>query len=84
MMSLTHVHDTDECIWWRDMCMRMMDAIVKPAAAPGLELRQVPVPVPGPGIRNKRKALFLPWMFEKKPVFYRLLTKYFENHGKGY
>ena len=28
---------------------RMMDAIVKPAAAPGLELRQVPVPVPGPG-----------------------------------
>ena len=29
--------------------MRMMDAIVKPAAAPGLELRQVPVPVPGPG-----------------------------------
>lgn len=42
------------------------------------------VPVPGPDIRNKRKALFLPWMFEKKPVFYRLLTKYFENHGKGY
>lgn len=42
------------------------------------------VSVPGPGIRNKRKALFLPWMFEKKPVFYRLLTKYFENHGKGY
>ena len=29
--------------------MHMMDAIVKPAAAPGLELRQVPVPVPGPG-----------------------------------
>lgn len=29
--------------------MRMMDAIVKPSAAPGLELRQVPVPVPGPG-----------------------------------
>ena len=28
---------------------RMMDAIVKPAAAPGLELRRVPVPVPGPG-----------------------------------
>ena len=27
--------------------MRMMDAIVKPSAAPGLELRQVPVPVPG-------------------------------------
>ena len=29
--------------------MRMMDAIVKPSAAPGLELRQVPVPTPGPG-----------------------------------
>ncbi len=29
--------------------MRMMDAIVKPAAAPGLELRQVPVPVPDAG-----------------------------------
>ena len=28
---------------------RMMNAIVKPAAAPGLELRQVPVPTPGPG-----------------------------------
>ena len=28
---------------------QMMDAIVKPSAAPGLELRQVPVPVPGPG-----------------------------------
>lgn len=28
---------------------RMMDAIVKPAAAPGLELKKVPVPVPGPG-----------------------------------
>ena len=28
---------------------RMMDAIVKPAAAAGLELRQVPVPAPGPG-----------------------------------
>ena len=28
---------------------RMMDAIVKPAAGPGLELRKVPVPVPGPG-----------------------------------
>ena len=28
---------------------QMMDAIVKPAAGPGLELRQVPVPVPGPG-----------------------------------
>ena len=26
-----------------------MDAIVKPAKGPGLELRQVPVPVPGPG-----------------------------------
>ncbi len=29
--------------------MQMMDAIVKPAAAPGLELRKVPVPTPGPG-----------------------------------
>ncbi len=28
---------------------KMMDAIVKPTAGPGLELRQVPVPVPGPG-----------------------------------
>lgn len=28
---------------------KMMDAIVKATAAPGLELRQVPVPVPGPG-----------------------------------
>ena len=28
---------------------QMMDAIVKPAAGPGLELRKVPVPVPGPG-----------------------------------
>ena len=28
---------------------KMMDAIVKPAAGPGLELRQVPVPVAGPG-----------------------------------
>lgn len=28
---------------------QMMDAIVKPTAGPGLELRQVPVPVPGPG-----------------------------------
>ena len=27
----------------------LMDAIVKPAAGPGLELRKVPVPVPGPG-----------------------------------
>ena len=27
----------------------MMDAIVKPTAGPGLELRQVPVPEPGPG-----------------------------------
>ena len=27
----------------------MMDAIVKPAAAEGLELRRVPVPTPGPG-----------------------------------
>ena len=29
--------------------MRYMDAIVKPTAGPGLELRKVPVPVPGPG-----------------------------------
>lgn len=29
--------------------MKMMDAIVKPTAGPGLELRQVPVPTPGPG-----------------------------------
>ena len=28
---------------------QMMDAIVKPTAGPGLELRKVPVPVPGPG-----------------------------------
>lgn len=28
---------------------RMMDAIVKPTAGPGLELRRVPVPTPGPG-----------------------------------
>lgn len=28
---------------------KMMDAIVKPSAAPGLELRRVPVPTPGPG-----------------------------------
>ena len=28
---------------------KMMDALVKPAAGPGLELRQVPVPTPGPG-----------------------------------
>ena len=28
---------------------RMMDALVKPAAGPGLELRQVPVPEVGPG-----------------------------------
>ena len=28
---------------------RLMDAIVKPTAGPGLELRRVPVPVPGPG-----------------------------------
>lgn len=28
---------------------KMMDAIIKATAAPGLELRQVPVPVPGPG-----------------------------------
>lgn len=28
---------------------KMMDAIVKPIAGPGLELRRVPVPVPGPG-----------------------------------
>lgn len=29
--------------------VRMMDAIVKPTAGVGLELRQVPIPVPGPG-----------------------------------
>ena len=29
--------------------MQLMDAIVKPAAAPGLELRQVPIPRVGPG-----------------------------------
>ena len=28
---------------------KYMDAIVKPVAGPGLELRRVPVPVPGPG-----------------------------------
>ena len=28
---------------------RMMDAIVKPVAGEGLELRRVPVPTPGPG-----------------------------------
>ena len=28
---------------------KLMDAIVKPIAGPGLELRQVPVPTPGPG-----------------------------------
>ena len=28
---------------------RLMDAIVKPEKGPGLELRKVPVPVPGPG-----------------------------------
>ena len=31
------------------MSQKMMDAIVKPVAGPGLELRQVPVPAPGPG-----------------------------------
>ena len=31
------------------MAVKMMDAIVKPSAAPGLELRQVPIPTPGPG-----------------------------------
>ena len=28
---------------------QLMDALVKPVAGPGLELRQVPVPEPGPG-----------------------------------
>ena len=28
---------------------QLMDALVKPIAGPGLELRQVPVPEPGPG-----------------------------------
>ena len=31
------------------MLSKMMDAIVKPTAGPGLELRRVPVPEPGPG-----------------------------------
>ena len=31
------------------MAANLMDAIVKPSAAPGLELRQVPIPTPGPG-----------------------------------
>lgn len=31
------------------MAANLMDAIVKPAAARGLELRQVPIPTPGPG-----------------------------------
>ncbi len=31
------------------MCERMMDALVKPVAGPGLELRQVPVPHPEAG-----------------------------------
>jgi threonine 3-dehydrogenase len=31
------------------MAQQMMDALVKPTRAPGLELRQVPVPVPGAG-----------------------------------
>ena len=31
------------------MYAKMMDALVKPSAGPGLELRQVPVPQPGPG-----------------------------------
>jgi len=29
--------------------MQMMDALIKPTAGPGLELRQIPVPTPGPG-----------------------------------
>ena len=29
--------------------MQLMDALVKPVEGPGLELRQVPVPIPGPG-----------------------------------
>ena len=39
---------------------QMMDALVKPAAGPGLELRQVPVPTPGPGevlIKLRKTAL---------------------------
>ena len=28
---------------------QLMDALVKPVAGPGLELRQVPIPEPGPG-----------------------------------
>ena len=31
------------------MIPKMMDAIVKPVAGVGLELRRVPVPEPGPG-----------------------------------
>ena len=39
---------------------RYMDAIVKPEAGPGLELRRVPVPVPAPGevlIRVRKTAI---------------------------
>ena len=41
---------------------QMMDAIVKPTAGPGLELRQVPVPVPGPGevLIKIHKTAYLP------------------------
>ena len=32
-----------------EMMEKLMDAIVKPEKGPGLELRKVPVPTPGPG-----------------------------------
>ena len=34
---------------WLINMQQYMDAIVKPNAGPGLELRKVPVPQPGPG-----------------------------------
>ena len=33
---------------------QLMDALVKPVAGPGLELRQVPIPEPGPGEVGER------------------------------
>ena len=42
--AFTNTVDKEICVM-----KEWMDAIVKPAAGPGLELRQVPVPVPGPG-----------------------------------
>ena len=32
-----------------DTMVKMMDALVKPEKGPGLVLKQVPVPTPGPG-----------------------------------